>query len=109
MSYSLKLSRRFQGEAKRLIRKYPSLQSELTLLRNSLLANPIQGTPIGHNCFKIRLAIYSKGRGKSGGARVITYVHIIGEVVYLLSIYDKSEMENLSADMLLKLLDEIED
>jgi hypothetical protein len=45
---------------------------------------------------KIRLAITSKGKGKSGGARFITHVQVISTTVYLLSIYDKSEMENIS-------------
>lgn len=48
------------------------------------------------NCFKIRLAITSKGKGKSGGARIITHVQVAANSVFLLSIYDKSERENLT-------------
>ena len=58
------------------------------------------GTPLGKDCFKIRVAIPSKNRGKSGGARVITHVRVIGENVFLLSIYDKSEQEAV-ADIVL--------
>ena len=54
------------------------------------------GDEIIQNCFKIRMAITSKGKGKSGGARVITFVYIQDETVYLLSIYDKSDKENIS-------------
>ena len=54
------------------------------------------GIEIVENCFKIRMAISSKGKGKSGGARVITYVYIQDETVYLLSIYDKSEEQTIS-------------
>jgi hypothetical protein len=54
------------------------------------------------------MSITSKGKGKSGGARVITYVQIIKETVYLLSIYDKSEIENLTDDEVLNLLNLIE-
>ena len=59
-------------------------------------------------CYKIRLAIASKNTGKSGGARVITYVYIEGEVIFLLSVYDKSEQQNISPKqlkLLLSLLD----
>nr|WP_235904297.1 type II toxin-antitoxin system RelE/ParE family toxin [Arcticibacter tournemirensis] len=51
---------------------------------------------MGDNCFKIRIAIASKGKGKSGGARVITHVLIKEETVFLLSIYDKAEREAIS-------------
>ena len=61
-----------------------------------LSADPFEGTPIGQNCYKIRLAISSKGKGKSGGARVITYVYVEGKIVYLLAIYDKSEQTDIS-------------
>lgn len=107
MSYSFQLSKRFQNESKRLIRRYSSLQLELQKLKESLLLNPFQGISIGRSCYKIRVAISSKGKGKSGGARVITYVYIKGETVYLLTIYDKSEMENISDKELLNLLKEI--
>ena len=48
------------------------------------------GVPIGKGCYKVRMAISSKGKGKSGGARVITYVRIVKKVVVLLTMYDKS-------------------
>ncbi|MFN0049487.1 MAG: type II toxin-antitoxin system RelE/ParE family toxin [Cytophagales bacterium] len=53
------------------------------------------GIYLGKNCDKLRISIATKGKGKSGGARVITYVKIVENTVYLLSIYDKSEKENL--------------
>ena len=56
---------------------------------------PEAGTPLGNNTYKIRLAIKSKGKGKSGGARVITYVVTEDNEVYLLTIYDKSEFDNV--------------
>lgn len=46
---------------------------------------------MGDHCFKIRLSIASKGKGKSGGARVITYVLVKDNMVFLLAIYDKAE------------------
>jgi hypothetical protein len=62
----------------------------------SLVEYPSQGTPLGQDCYKIRLAIKSKKKGKSGGARVITLVKIVQETVFLLSIYDKSEKDDIS-------------
>ena len=58
--------------------------------------NPELGTPLGNNIYKIRLAIASTGKGKSGGARIITYVAIPDETVLLLSIYNKGSRESIS-------------
>jgi hypothetical protein len=63
------------------------------------------GTPIGKDCYKIRVAIASKGKGKSGGARLITYVRVINKRVFLLDIYDKSEQANISSQELQLLID----
>lgn len=107
MSYSLILSHRFKREAKYLLKKFASLEEELIALRNNLVENPFLGTSIGNHCYKIRLAIESKRKGKSGGARVITYVYVEGKTVYLISIYDKSEQSDISEKELLKLLKDI--
>jgi mRNA-degrading endonuclease RelE of RelBE toxin-antitoxin system len=108
MSYNVKAIPTFDKQAKRLAKKYPSLKQELASLTLNLSDEPEQGTGLGNNCYKIRLAIKSKGRGKSGGARVITYVHVTEEAIYLLSIYDKSKKENLDDGELDELLSEIE-
>jgi mRNA-degrading endonuclease RelE of RelBE toxin-antitoxin system len=73
MSYNVITVPRFEKELKRLAKKYPSLKGEFGELIQSLKHNPEQGTPLGNHCFKIRLSIASKGKGKSGGARVITH------------------------------------
>jgi mRNA-degrading endonuclease RelE of RelBE toxin-antitoxin system len=96
MSFSLKITLRFDKELKRLSKKYPSLKTEFIALLNLLEEEPFQGKPIGNGFYKIRLGISSKGKGKRGGARIITYVAIIDEVVYLTTIYDKSEKETIS-------------
>lgn len=96
MSYKVKTIDVFEKQAKRLIKKHSSLKAELFHFIQELKINPEQGTPIGNNCFKIRFAIASKGKGKSGGARIITHIIIADATVYLISIYDKSEKENLS-------------
>ncbi|MEQ8532838.1 MAG: type II toxin-antitoxin system RelE/ParE family toxin, partial [Imperialibacter sp.] len=65
---------------------------------------PQYGVDLGHGLFKIRLSISSKGKGKSGGARVITYVKIVQETVFLVSLYDKGELESVSKEQILELL-----
>jgi mRNA-degrading endonuclease RelE of RelBE toxin-antitoxin system len=65
MNYDVELSDHFKSEIKRLIKKYHSLINEFDELINNLSINPIQGTPIGKNSYKIRLAIKSKGIRKS--------------------------------------------
>jgi mRNA-degrading endonuclease RelE of RelBE toxin-antitoxin system len=95
MNFSVIPSDRFKKEAKRLIKKFPSLKQELADLSNTLTNGPETGTPLGNDTYKIRLAIKSKGKGKSGGGRVITYVVTDNKEVYLLTIYDKSEFDSI--------------
>jgi hypothetical protein len=96
MSYNILLSENFKKEAKRLIKKYPSLKSELANLFAILEENPTLGTPLGKDVFKIRLAISSKNKGKSGGARILTFLKIDDSSLLAFSIYDKSEKSSLS-------------
>jgi mRNA-degrading endonuclease RelE of RelBE toxin-antitoxin system len=107
MSYNVKTISVFERQAKRLIKKFPSLKKEIHELAVELKKKPTKGISIGHNCYKIRLAISSKGKGKSGGARVISHVIFKSGVIYLLSIYDKSEVENLSDKEILELVKRI--
>jgi mRNA-degrading endonuclease RelE of RelBE toxin-antitoxin system len=97
----------FVKELKRLAKKYRSLRTELGQLGNALAKDPKMGTPLGNDCYKIRVAIKSKGAGKSGGVRVITCVMAVREEVYLLSIYDKSEQATLTDRRLKELLKQI--
>ncbi|MDI7226841.1 type II toxin-antitoxin system RelE/ParE family toxin [Leptospira santarosai] len=97
----------FSREFKDLSKKYRSIKEDLKTLVTSLEQNPVQGVPLGKDCYKIRLAISSKGKGKSGGARIITYLYLVKNKMYLLSIFDKSEKENISdkdREALLKLI-----
>ncbi|MFW0716831.1 type II toxin-antitoxin system RelE/ParE family toxin [Pedobacter sp. N23S346] len=107
MNYDVIAVPSFKKELKKLSKKYHSLKAELSILFDDLEKNPNLGTPIGKNCYKIRIAITSKGKGKSGGARIITNFIVTDSTVYLLSIYDKSEKENISDKELLELLHEI--
>lgn len=108
MSYSISSTDRFEKEVKKLLKKFPSLKEEYATLITILKDNPFYGTAVGNNCYKIRLAIASKGVGKSGGARVITHIHIADNKIYLLTIYDKSEQKNITDQDILKLIGNIQ-
>ena len=83
------------------------MKKEFAELVGKLETNPDMGIHLGRQCNKIRLSIASKGKGKSGGARVITHVYWEGDTVYLISIYDKSECESISDTDIANLLTRI--
>lgn len=93
MSYKVIPTPQFKSQAKRLIKKFPSLKQELLDLALVLSKTPETGTLLGSDTYKIRLAVKSKGKGKSGGMRIITYKVDANKEIYLLSIYDKSEID----------------
>lgn len=105
---SIKLSTRFKRELRRLSKKYRSLPQDVDDLIALTMQDPAQGASLGRNLHKVRLAITSKGGGKSGGARVITHVVMSYEsgVVRFLTIYDKSECSTLADKELIALLKE---
>jgi hypothetical protein len=106
MSFDIIATEPFERKLKRLAKKHKSLKADLLKVIKELAENPTLGTPIGKECYKIRVAITSKGKGKSGGARMITYVRIVSTTVFLMDIYDKSEQANIS-DKELQLLIEV--
>ena len=95
MSFNIIPTGRFKKEAKRLSKKFSSLKIELAEINKILSKQPDTGTPLGNNIYKIRIAIKSKGKGKSGGGRIITYLIDKNKEVYLLTIYDKSELDSI--------------
>ncbi len=104
MNYDVFTISPFDKQIKRLVKKFPSLKSEYPELLKKLETNPFMGNQLGNNCFKIRMAIKSKDKGKSGGARIITHVQIIESKVFLLAIYDKSEHAGISDNEIKTLL-----
>jgi len=96
MSFNIIPTPPFERELKQLSKKYPSIKKDLAALADQLLKEPKMGVPLGNDCYKVRMAISSKGKGKSGGARVITHIAVIQSNIFLPSIYDKSEAENIS-------------
>jgi len=102
MNFKIVPTPEFEKELKKLSKKYLSLKGDLLNLLLSLKNDPTTGKALGNEVYKIRLAITSKNKGKSGGARVITYVKIVDEAIYLISIYDKSETDTISDNEILR-------
>lgn len=123
MSYSIIPTKRFEKEIKRLAKKYLTIKNDFADLIDLISKNSKSGTYLGNNCYKVRMAISSKGKGKSGGARIITFIYTQSdfklnakkmsniseqnETVYLLTIYDKSEISNLKSNELKELIDSL--
>jgi len=118
MKAEVRITKSFKKAVKPLIKKYASLLQELADLEAELLENPRTGKSLGNDAYKIRLKIKSKGKGKSGGARVISYLEseIVGiveateemTVVNLITIYDKAEKDTISDFELRELIKSIE-
>ncbi|MBQ8889877.1 MAG: type II toxin-antitoxin system RelE/ParE family toxin [Bacteroidaceae bacterium] len=97
----------FARQLKRLGKRYKSIKEDYARLLDELRSTPNMGVDLGHHLRKVRMSIASKGKGKSGGARVITYTLILAETdteIKLLTIYDKSDRESLTDKELLDLL-----
>ena len=104
MNYSIVFDKSFEKEVKRLSKRYPSLKSDLIEFQEEIYANPQIGTDLGR---EIRMRISSKGRGKSGGARVISFTVVVAideTEINLLYIYDKAERESISLKEIEELL-----
>lgn len=99
MECIISISQTFLLDVKRLRKKYKSIISDLDKFKEEISANPFIGSDLGKGLRKIRMSIASKGKGKRGGARINT-IHII-----LLTMYDKSEQENISDSELLYLME----
>ncbi|MBK8855390.1 MAG: hypothetical protein IPN10_15155 [Saprospiraceae bacterium] len=96
MSFEVIVTEPFERKYKQLAKKYPSLPGDLAVLVEELTKYPQTGIPLGKDCYKLRFAISSKGKGKSAGARLITYVLMVRKKVFLLDMYDKSDRINIS-------------
>ena len=97
----------FAKEAKRLAKKYPSFKQDYKEFLESIKNNPLQGDEITKNIRQIRMAIKAKGKGKSGGARVIT-INVLtdmenGHVVFLL-LYDKEDASTVKVNVVKQLV-----
>lgn len=99
MAIRISVAPEFKRQLKPLVKKYPSMPNDLKELQKSLINDPFQGSDLGNGVRKVRMAIASKGKGKSGGARVITLLAQASPDntdIKLLTIYDKSDISNIS-------------
>lgn len=96
MKFKILTSGLFNKEFKALCKKYASAKDDVSKVISSLQEDPTQGVSLGNNCYKIRIAIKSKTKGKSSGARLITNVCVLNDTIFLLSIFDKSDRANIS-------------
>lgn len=96
----------FNRQFKRLAKKYKSLGNDYLNFRKEIIDNPFQGADLGQGIYKVRMSIASKGKGKSGGARVLTLVILVSDdtEVTLLTIYDKGEISNVSESYIKSLI-----
>ena len=115
MKVTVNITKSFSSAAKPLLKKYHSLSKDLLKLEKELIETPRLGTSLGQDTYKIRLKISSKGKGKSGGARVISFVETIviavaekisdeEVIVNLLTVYDKADVDNISDKELKELI-----
>ncbi len=98
----------FVKRLRELSKKYPSIKNDLSNLLKELEVHPEMGTSLGKSCYKVRITIKSKNRGKSGGARIITCVKIRLDTIYFLAIYDKSDQGTIPDSELKTLIKYIE-
>jgi mRNA-degrading endonuclease RelE of RelBE toxin-antitoxin system len=100
----------FTAELKKLAKRYRGFVDDYEAFLNSLKENPLQGTEIAPNMRKIRMTINAKGRGKSGGARVITFNVLVSEkerTIALLLIYDKSDASNIKMNVVREIIKDL--
>jgi mRNA-degrading endonuclease RelE of RelBE toxin-antitoxin system len=103
MSYEIIPTPQFKKSVKALYKKYKLIKRDLITLEKELRLNPKAGIELGNNCYKIRLPNFSIPTGKSGGFRVIYYLYF-KQSIYLLEIYSKSDLENISDSKILEIL-----
>ena len=104
----IEVSSRFEKELKQLAKKYKKIKNDLILFKKNILNNPTLGTPLGNDCYKIRIPNSSIPAGKSGGFRIITLVKIEKNRIILLTIYSKTDKDNISKEELNSILQNLE-
>lgn len=108
MTYKLAFTRSFGRELKKLKKKYPSILKDLDQIAIKLLENPTLGVPVYKNCYKIRVPISSLNKGKSGSARLVTYVVYAKYTIFLVAIFTKAERSSIPDKEIKQLIKELE-
>jgi len=108
MKFSVRATQVFKRDLKRIAKKHPNITSDIAVLAEELSENPMKGSPLGKGCFKVRLRITDLGKGKSGGARVITHFYVEQDTVYLLTMYLKSDGDSIDDNTIKDILNSID-
>lgn len=107
MAFEVVLTSGFKRNLKKIAKKHRHILKDISMLIEEIAENPYSGTDLGQDVYKIRLSVTGTFKGKSGGARVITYVKITNETVILAEIYLKSEFDTVNVNTVLsRLIDE---
>ncbi len=109
MEYEVETTELFAKQLKKLAKKYKSLKNDMQRFLDDLSENPHLGAYLGDDTYKIRVAVKSKGKGKSGGLRIIDYVIDSQKLIYLLTIYDKADTDTISQSTIKSYIKEIID
>ncbi len=108
MTYRLVPTKAFSRQLKRLKKKYPSILTDLDKIAKELIITPALGDQVYKNCYKIRVPISSMNKGKSGSARLITYVVYSNSIIFLIGIFTKAERASISEKEIRNLIMELE-
>ncbi|HVS90520.1 MAG TPA: type II toxin-antitoxin system RelE/ParE family toxin [Mucilaginibacter sp.] len=104
MAFDVVLTTGFKKDLKRIAKKHKQILTDIAQLIDELAKNPVMGSDLGRNIYKIRLSITGSSKGKSGGARVITYVKVIAHTVVLTEIYLKNEYDTVNINTVMQRL-----
>ena len=110
MNWTIDFTTEFSKGAKVLKKRYKSFMKDLEDFKDSIIKNPFQGVELVPGIRKVRVTIESKGKGKSGGARVITLTYYVSEAegkVHFLIIYDKSDADTVDVKVVQKYVAEL--
>ena len=94
----------FNKDVKKLKKRYKHIEKDYIDFINSIKSIDDLGINLGNNIFKVRIANSDKNRGKSSGYRLISYLKLIENELYVIYIYDKSDMENINENEIDKLI-----
>jgi len=107
MSYEVRVVDEFKKDVKKLFKKYRSIKTDILELIEKLEKDYTIGIDLGSNLYKIRVKNSDIG-GKSGGYRVIYYTRLTNDRIYLLTIFSKTQKENIDVKSLKPIVDKIE-
>ena len=105
MNFKIETIPRFEKDVKKLKKKFPKIKNDLVNFIDKLSSNPKLGIDLGENIFKVRVPNSSIPTGKSGGFRIITY-YKKDTILYLVTIYSKTEQDTILTEKLKKIVQE---